>query len=151
EDRRRNVRGAFSLHPERSVEGKTVLLVDDVCTSGATVNECSRVLKRNRAKRVLVATLARAVGRRWRGKTKIAGTAGTPSGPAPTGPPLLCKKFSTARPGKLRRAAPSMSPAAAGAMRFFSRRAAFKWTPWTFLRSPWNRPPRARSGDRWRS
>ncbi len=61
EDRRRNVRGAFSLHPERSVEGKTVLLVDDVCTSGATVNECSRVLKRNRAKRVLVATLARAV------------------------------------------------------------------------------------------
>jgi ComF family protein len=59
--RRRNVRGAFALKPDRSVDGKSVLLVDDVYTSGATVNECSRILKRNGAKQVFVLTLARAV------------------------------------------------------------------------------------------
>jgi competence protein ComFC len=38
-----------------------LLLVDDVYTSGATVNECSRVLKRGGAREVFVLTLARAV------------------------------------------------------------------------------------------
>ena len=61
DERRRNVRGAFALHPDKSVKGKTVLLVDDVYTSGATVNECSRTLKRGGAKEVYVLTLARAV------------------------------------------------------------------------------------------
>jgi ComF family protein len=61
EERRRNVRGAFALRPEKSVEDKTVLLVDDVYTSGATVNECSRTLKRGGAKEVFVLTLARAI------------------------------------------------------------------------------------------
>jgi predicted amidophosphoribosyltransferase len=37
------------------------LLIDDVYTSGATVNECSRTLKRGGAKEVYVLTLARAV------------------------------------------------------------------------------------------
>lgn len=61
DDRRRNVRGAFALHPDKSVKDKTVLLVDDVYTSGATVNECSLTLKRAKAKEVYVLTLARAV------------------------------------------------------------------------------------------
>jgi predicted amidophosphoribosyltransferase len=61
DERRRNVRGVFSLNPDRPVEGKSILLVDDVYTSGATVNECSRVLKRARASEVFVVTLARAV------------------------------------------------------------------------------------------
>lgn len=61
EDRRRNMRRAFALSPQSSVEGKCLLLVDDVYTSGATVNECSRVLKRGGAREVLVLTLARAV------------------------------------------------------------------------------------------
>jgi len=60
-DRRRNVRGAFALHPGKSVKDLTILLVDDVYTSGATVNECSRTLKRAGAKEVYVLTLARAV------------------------------------------------------------------------------------------
>ena len=38
EERRRNVRGAFGLNPERPIAGKRFLLVDDVYTSGATVN-----------------------------------------------------------------------------------------------------------------
>jgi ComF family protein len=61
EERRRNVRGAFALSVGRSVEGKTVLLVDDVYTSGATVNECSRTLKRSGAEQIFVLTLAHAV------------------------------------------------------------------------------------------
>ena len=61
EERRRNVRGAFALDPRRSVKGKKILLVDDVYTSGATVNECSRTLKRAGAEEVTVLTLARAV------------------------------------------------------------------------------------------
>ena len=60
-ERRRNVRGVFALDPARSVEGKSILLVDDVYTSGATVNECSRTLKRGGAEEVTVLTLARAV------------------------------------------------------------------------------------------
>jgi ComF family protein len=61
EDRRKNMRGAFALAEETSIDGKRLLLVDDVYTSGATVNECSRVLKRGGARQVFVLTLARAV------------------------------------------------------------------------------------------
>ena len=61
EERRKNMRRAFSLNPAKSVEGKAVLLIDDVYTSGATVNECSRALKRGGAKEVSVLTLARTV------------------------------------------------------------------------------------------
>ncbi|MEW6427487.1 MAG: ComF family protein [Thermodesulfobacteriota bacterium] len=58
-ERRRNLQNAFQVkHPER-VRNKTVLLVDDVMTTGTTANECARVLKKNGAARVLVATLAR--------------------------------------------------------------------------------------------
>jgi ComF family protein len=58
-DRRRTVRRAFALTRPERVEGRQVLLVDDVFTTGATVNECARVLKRAGAETVLVLTLAR--------------------------------------------------------------------------------------------
>jgi ComF family protein len=61
DERRKNVRSAFSLNVDRPVDRKSILLVDDVYTSGATVNECSRVLKRARASEVFVVTLARAI------------------------------------------------------------------------------------------
>jgi ComF family protein len=61
DERRKNVRGAFATDPAKSLKGKSVLLVDDVYTSGATVNECSRVLLHDRAKEVYVLTLARTV------------------------------------------------------------------------------------------
>jgi ComF family protein len=61
QERRRNVRGAFALAPGGSVHKRNVLLVDDVYTSGATVNECSRTLKKCGAQQVFVVTLARAV------------------------------------------------------------------------------------------
>lgn len=58
EERRRNVRGAFALNPAHPIDGKSVLLIDDVYTSGATVNECSRALLRGGAEKVTVLTLA---------------------------------------------------------------------------------------------
>ncbi|MFP4508356.1 MAG: double zinc ribbon domain-containing protein [Candidatus Acetothermia bacterium] len=57
EQRLVNVRGSFSYTEE--VDYESVLLVDDVFTTGATVDECSRVLKRAGAERVYVVTLAR--------------------------------------------------------------------------------------------
>jgi predicted amidophosphoribosyltransferase len=41
------------------LSGQNVLLVDDVMTTGATANECARLLKRNGAKEIKVFTLAR--------------------------------------------------------------------------------------------
>ena len=59
--RARNVRGAFALRPGRSVAGKRLVIVDDVLTTGATVEECARVLRRAGAGFVGVLTLARAL------------------------------------------------------------------------------------------
>lgn len=60
EERRRNVAGAFALGRPDILRGRSVLLVDDVMTTGATVMECSRVLGRAGAV-VAVVTLARAL------------------------------------------------------------------------------------------
>ena len=59
--RARNVRGAFALRPGCEVAGKRLVLVDDVLTTGATVEECARVLRREGAAFVGVLTLARAL------------------------------------------------------------------------------------------
>ncbi|HXA83987.1 MAG TPA: ComF family protein, partial [Candidatus Dormibacteraeota bacterium] len=75
--RRANVRGAFAVRKPEKVKGRSVLIVDDVMTTGTTAGECARVLRRAGAKEVFVATVARA--------TKEAGSvlvmaAGAPSG-----------------------------------------------------------------------
>jgi ComF family protein len=57
----RNIRGAFSLRPGRSVKDKRVVIVDDVLTTGATVEECARVLRRGGAEFIGVLTFARAL------------------------------------------------------------------------------------------
>ena len=55
-----SVRRAFEVTRPSRVAGRTIILVDDVFTSGATASECARVLKKNGAAKVLVFTLARA-------------------------------------------------------------------------------------------
>ena len=56
-----NVKGAFRLNPRYRewIKDKTLVLTDDVLTTGATVNECSRVLLKAGAKAVNVLVLAR--------------------------------------------------------------------------------------------
>jgi ComF family protein len=60
EERIENMRGAFRVADRRRVRGATVILVDDVMTTGTTLSECARVLKKAGAQRVLAATVARA-------------------------------------------------------------------------------------------
>jgi len=80
--RRANVRGAFAVLKPAEVKGRSILVVDDVMTTGTTAGECARVLRRAGAKEVFVATVARA--------TKEAGSvlamaAGALSGGRPLG------------------------------------------------------------------
>lgn len=55
------VEKAFEVVRPKLIDGKGILLVDDVLTSGATASACARVLKKSGASKVLVFTLARAV------------------------------------------------------------------------------------------
>jgi ComF family protein len=59
--RLQNIKGAFKVRIPEIVYGKKVLLVDDVYTTGATVNECARMLLKAGARIVDVLTVARAV------------------------------------------------------------------------------------------
>lgn len=58
--RLQNLAGALKVTPPGAVEGKTILLVDDILTTGATCSECARVLKESGAAAVYALTLARA-------------------------------------------------------------------------------------------
>jgi predicted amidophosphoribosyltransferase len=59
-ERMENLHNAFRLRKNADVRGLRVLLVDDVLTTGSTLSECARVLKRARATSVYAATAARA-------------------------------------------------------------------------------------------
>jgi competence protein ComFC len=58
-DRLKNVADAFTLKAGADVHGKSILLVDDVTTTGATLQEAAKVLKRNGAAKVVCLTVAR--------------------------------------------------------------------------------------------
>jgi len=57
-----NVRGAFTARAVRAVRGKSILLIDDVLTTGATCSEAARTLVQAGASRVVVAVIARGQG-----------------------------------------------------------------------------------------
>ena len=59
--RKKNVAGAFAVRKDHPYTGKTVCLVDDITTSGATIHECARVLKDAGARRVIVLIGATAI------------------------------------------------------------------------------------------
>jgi ComF family protein len=61
--RRANVRGQFLARRAGGLRGHSILLVDDVWTTGATLRECARVLRRAGAGRVISFSLARTPGR----------------------------------------------------------------------------------------
>ena len=60
-ERQKNIRGAFEVRRPEAISEKHILLIDDVFTTGSTVQECAKVLLKAGAKRVDVLTLARAV------------------------------------------------------------------------------------------
>ena len=59
-DRIRNIKNAFNLGKNRdNIKEKNILIIDDVFTTGATVNECAKVLKENGVSKVGVFTIAK--------------------------------------------------------------------------------------------
>lgn len=60
-DRLNNLRGAFAAPRPESIAGKRILLIDDVFTTGATVNECAKTLRKAGSGDVFVLTLGRTV------------------------------------------------------------------------------------------
>lgn len=58
-DRLTKQKGTFTIRNSHLVRGKTVLLVDDVLTTGSTANECARLLKQEGAAKVFLFTLAK--------------------------------------------------------------------------------------------
>jgi phosphoribosylpyrophosphate synthetase len=81
EQRALNLRGAFAAESRGEVDGRSFLLVDDVLTTGATVCECARVLRRGGAAGVWVATVARVLA---------------PSQRRPEGPKMLNREAAVA-------------------------------------------------------
>ena len=59
--RRKTVAGAFKVRDRSTVSGRTVILIDDVLTTGSTAEACARVLKRAGASRVELVSWARVV------------------------------------------------------------------------------------------
>lgn len=57
EERERNVKDAFAVTTNSSLQGRRVILVDDVMTTGATLKECARVLRQAGAREVVGVTL----------------------------------------------------------------------------------------------
>ncbi len=63
EERERNVKDAYRVIDPELVDGKRVLLLDDIITTGSTVKECAKILRAAGAKKVLCAAVAVTQGR----------------------------------------------------------------------------------------
>ena len=59
EARQKNVKKRFSFNKRKDIDGKTVILIDDVLTTGATASECIKVLRENGAGNVILLVIAR--------------------------------------------------------------------------------------------
>jgi ComF family protein len=58
-ERKQNIKGAFEVRDKKNIADKNVILIDDVYTTGATINECAKTMIKAGAQKVTVLTLAR--------------------------------------------------------------------------------------------
>lgn len=59
EDRQQNIKGVYSIQNKKIITNKKILLIDDIYTTGSTVNECSRILQQANPKKIGVLVLAK--------------------------------------------------------------------------------------------
>ena len=59
EDRIQNIQGVYKLKNKQLIENKNILLIDDIYTTGSTVNECSKILKQGNPKKIGILVLAK--------------------------------------------------------------------------------------------
>lgn len=59
DDRIENVKNAYIIKNSKIIKDKRVIILDDIYTTGSTVNECSKLLKQNNVKEILVMTIAK--------------------------------------------------------------------------------------------
>ncbi|MBL1212101.1 MAG: ComF family protein [Ignavibacteriae bacterium] len=57
-ERKANIRNAFKLKKQKLIKNKSIILIDDVVTTGATINECARILKEGGALKVFALSAA---------------------------------------------------------------------------------------------
>ncbi|MEO8398755.1 MAG: ComF family protein [Ignavibacteriaceae bacterium] len=57
-ERQENIGEAFLIKNKKKIEGKNILLIDDVITTGATISECGKILLESRAKKIYAASVA---------------------------------------------------------------------------------------------
>ena len=59
EQRQKNIEGVYSVTNKQNIENKSILLVDDIYTTGSTVNECSKLLKNLKVEKIGILTIAK--------------------------------------------------------------------------------------------
>ena len=59
EDRQQNIQGVYSIQNKKIITNKKILLIDDIYTTGSTVNECSRILQQANPKKIGILVLAK--------------------------------------------------------------------------------------------
>lgn len=57
--REQNVKNVYKIVNKEKIKGKTILLIDDIYTTGATLNECAKILKEGGARVIDVLTIAK--------------------------------------------------------------------------------------------
>ena len=58
QQRAKNIKDAFKIIDSTKIDNKNILLIDDIFTTGSTINECARILKMNGANEVYFYTLS---------------------------------------------------------------------------------------------
>lgn len=59
QQRKQNVKQVYKLENKEKIQNKKIILIDDIYTTGSTAEECSKILKQNGAKEILILTIAK--------------------------------------------------------------------------------------------